>query len=96
MLPSQQPAHELRSRYRLDLLTQFRDGAAVSWQGQDFDFTGVVFDGGDFYGAVFSDGRVSFYRAVFSGGEVSFRTAVASLCSATSVSSTTSNCAFPA
>ena len=25
-----------------------RPGSAVSWQGLNFDFTGVVFDGGDF------------------------------------------------
>ncbi len=29
---------------------------AKSWQGLDFDFTGVVFDGGNFAGAVFSGG----------------------------------------
>ena len=34
-----------------------RPGAAVSWQGLNFDFTGVVFDGGDFSGAVFSGGE---------------------------------------
>ncbi|WP_055526983.1 pentapeptide repeat-containing protein [Streptomyces graminilatus] len=43
-----------------------------SWQGQDLDFTGVVFDGGDFSGAVFSGGRASFGGATFSGGRVSF------------------------
>ena len=47
-------------------------GAAVSWQGLDFDFTGVVFDGGEFDAARFSGGRVSFVGAEFSGGEVSF------------------------
>ena len=31
--------------------------AVVSWQGQNFDFTGVVFDGGDFRSAMFSAGR---------------------------------------
>ncbi len=57
--------------------------AAVSWQGLNFDFTGVVFDGGNFYGAGFSGGEVSFsgaefsgevnfYGAEFSGGTVSF------------------------
>ena len=58
--------------------------AAVSWQGLNFDFTGVVFDGGDFGGAKFTGGRtiflgaefpsgtVSFTRAEFSGGEVTF------------------------
>jgi hypothetical protein len=32
----------------------------VFWQGLDLDFTGVVFDGGDFTGAEFSSGRVRF------------------------------------
>jgi hypothetical protein len=40
------------------------DGAAVSWQGLNLDFTGVVFDGGGFVGAVFSGGIVSFSGAV--------------------------------
>jgi len=43
-----------------------------SWQGHDLDFTGVIFDGGDFSNAVFSDGVVSFSGAVFSNGVVSF------------------------
>ena len=47
-------------------------GAAVSWKGLDFDFTGVVFDGGDFTTAEFSGGTVRFTGAKFSGGEVSF------------------------
>lgn len=41
-------------------------GNIHSWQGHDFDFTDVVFDGGDFSNAHFSGGRVSFVRAVFS------------------------------
>ena len=49
-----------------------RPGAAVSWQGLNFDFTGVVFDGGDFGDARFSDGIVLFQDAEFSGGTVSF------------------------
>jgi uncharacterized protein YjbI with pentapeptide repeats len=48
---------------------------AKSWQGLDFDFTDVVFDGGSFAGAVFSGGMVSFSHAEFSGGTVSFRRA---------------------
>ncbi|WP_053653984.1 pentapeptide repeat-containing protein [Micromonospora sp. NRRL B-16802] len=48
----------------------------ASWRGLDFDFTGAVFDGGDFSDAVFSGGRVSFVGAAFSGGEVSFIAAV--------------------
>ncbi len=47
--------------------------AAVSWQGLNFDFTGVVFDGGSFDDATFSGpSRVSFRDATFSGGRVSF------------------------
>jgi hypothetical protein len=37
-----------------------KDGAAASWQGLNLDFTGTVFDGGDFIGARFSSGMVSF------------------------------------
>src|SRR5207249_2718843 len=48
-----------------------KDGAAVSWQGLTFDFTDVVFDGGDFNGARFSGGTVYFTGAEFSG-RVSF------------------------
>ncbi|MCG3042826.1 pentapeptide repeat-containing protein [Streptomyces sp. S1A] len=47
-----------------------------SWQGHDFDFTGVVFDGGDFSKAVFSGGTVDFNAAVFSGGTVNLGAAV--------------------
>jgi uncharacterized protein YjbI with pentapeptide repeats len=47
-------------------------GAEVSWQGLDYDFTGAVFDGGDFRGAEFSGGTVSFTDTKFSGGEVGF------------------------
>ena len=44
----------------------------MSWQGLNFDFTGVVFDGGDFSGARFSSGIVLLTSAEFSGGEVDF------------------------
>ncbi|MER5347071.1 pentapeptide repeat-containing protein [Streptomyces mirabilis] len=43
-----------------------------SWQGLDFDFTGVTFDGGDLSGVVFSGGTVSFGGAEFTGGTVHF------------------------
>ena len=50
--------------------------APVSWQGLNFDFTGVVFDGGNFTSAEFTGGEVSFDGAMFSGGgEVSFDSA---------------------
>jgi hypothetical protein len=43
-----------------------------SWHGLNFDFTGVVFDGGDFSRAQFPRGEVSFTLAQFSGGVVNF------------------------
>ena len=46
--------------------------AAKSWQGLNFDFTGVVFDGGDFTEAHFSGGTVFFSGAQFSGDAVDF------------------------
>ncbi len=49
-----------------------RPEAAVSWQGLNLDFTGVVFDGGDFTEARFPSGIVLFDGAEFSGGQVSF------------------------
>jgi len=69
------------------IAAHLKDGAAVSWQGLNFDFTGVVFDGGsfgdanfsggkvDFSGAEFADGRVDFVGAKFSGSTVSFNLA---------------------
>jgi uncharacterized protein YjbI with pentapeptide repeats len=49
--------------------------AAKSWQGRNFDFTGAIFDGGDFSAAKFSGGTVSFAGAIFDGGLVSFNEA---------------------
>ncbi|PJE99661.1 hypothetical protein CUT44_03955 [Streptomyces carminius] len=43
-----------------------------SWEGHDLDFTGVVFDGGDFSGASFRSGMVDFSNATFSGSMVDF------------------------
>ena len=67
---------EIRHTLIRVIAAHLKDGAAVSWRGLNFDFTGVVFDGGDFGGAVFSGGQVSFRGAVFSGGQVSFGGAV--------------------
>ena len=45
----------------------------VSWRGHDLDFTGAVFDGGDFRKAVFTDdATISFQGARFVGGRVDF------------------------
>ena len=46
--------------------------AAKSWQGLNFDFRGVVFDGGDFTEAHFSGGTVFFSDAQFSRDAVHF------------------------
>lgn len=59
------------------------EGAQISWQGLNFDFTGARFDGGNFSGAEFSGSAVhfsgakftsvvSFGSAKFSGGTVDF------------------------
>lgn len=56
----------VRDHLRVDI------GGPHSWQGHDFDFTDVVFDGGDFDGAVFSGGIVQFSSAEFSAGAVDF------------------------
>ena len=71
-----------RAAYRADrevrhtairvIAAHLKAGAAVSWQGRDFDFTGVVFDGGDFTTAEFSGGTVRLTGAEFSGGNVYF------------------------
>jgi len=55
------------------ITAHLKEDAAMSWQGLDFDFTGVVFDGGDFTEAKFSGGEISFTGAEFAGGDVSFR-----------------------
>jgi uncharacterized protein YjbI with pentapeptide repeats len=57
------------------ITAHLKDGVAESWHGLNFDFTGVVFDGGSFSGAKFSSGEVDFRGAEFSGWEVDFRRA---------------------
>ncbi|MFG1820585.1 pentapeptide repeat-containing protein [Kribbella sp. NPDC049174] len=47
-------------------------GATRTWHRHGLDFTGAVFDGGDFRGAEFSSGTVDFSGAKFSGGTVDF------------------------
>ncbi|MFW6640745.1 pentapeptide repeat-containing protein, partial [Nocardiopsis algeriensis] len=43
------------------------------WLGKDYDFTGVVFDGGDLSGARFTGGKVDFQETEFPNGMVTFR-----------------------
>jgi hypothetical protein len=57
---------------------RLQPGAAVSWQGHDFDFTGATFDGGDLNNAIFSGGHVRFKRCVFCGERTDFAGAVLS------------------
>jgi uncharacterized protein YjbI with pentapeptide repeats len=65
-------SREVRDTVIRVITKHLKDDALVPWQGLDFDFTGVVFDGGDFTSAQFSGGVVSFAGAKFSGGMVSF------------------------
>jgi len=70
-----QASRQVRHTVIRVITAHLQENAAVSWQGLHFDFTGAVFDGGDFSNAVFSDGMVHFDRAKFSSGTVSFRNA---------------------
>jgi hypothetical protein len=65
-------SREVRHTVIRVISAHLRGDAARSWQGLNFDFAGVVFDGGDFIGTVFSGGHISFYGAEFSGGDVNF------------------------
>jgi uncharacterized protein YjbI with pentapeptide repeats len=67
-----QAIREVRHTVIRVITAHLKNDAAVSWQGLNFDFTGVVFDGGDFNGAQFSGGTVEFDGAEFSGGTVWF------------------------
>lgn len=44
--------------------------APVAWHGYDFDFTGAVFNGGNFRGAQFTGGTVNFSRSQFTCGDL--------------------------
>jgi uncharacterized protein YjbI with pentapeptide repeats len=61
-------SREVRHTIIRVIATHLKDDRSGSWRGLNFDFTGVVFDGGDFSYARFSGGTVSFDRARFSGG----------------------------
>ena len=67
-----QASREVRHTVIRVITAHLKDDASVSWERLDYDFTGVVFDGGDFRGANFSGGNVNFASAQFSGGEVYF------------------------
>jgi uncharacterized protein YjbI with pentapeptide repeats len=65
-------SREVRHTVIRVITEHLKHDAAKSWQALNLDFTGVVFDGGDFSDAVFAGRRVSFFGARFSGGQVSF------------------------
>jgi uncharacterized protein YjbI with pentapeptide repeats len=77
--PSERAAYRANREVRHTIIrlicTHLRSNAAVSWRGLNFDFTGVVFDGGNFTGAEFSGGIVRFEDAVFTSGLVDFESA---------------------
>ncbi len=78
--PAEQAAYRTDREVRHTIIrligTHLRLGAPVPWYGLNFDFTGAVFDGGDFTHARFSSGTVLFTGAEFSGSQVDFRNAV--------------------
>ena len=64
--PAERTAYRANREVRHTIIrligAHLRPGAAVSWQGLNFDFTGVVFDGGDFSAARFSGGTCQLQR----------------------------------
>ena len=58
-----QAIREVRHTVIRVITAHLRKDPAMSWQGLNFDYTGVVFDGGDFGGAQFSGGTVDFSAA---------------------------------
>lgn len=77
--PAEQAAYKANREVRHTVIRcicmHLRPDAPVSWQGLNLDFTGAVFDGGDFGGARFAGGMVRFDGATFVkglGGQVSF------------------------
>ena len=65
-------SREVRHTVIQVIAAHLRNEAAMSWQGLNFAFTGMVFDGGSFAGVEFSSGKVSFDDAKFSSGIVNF------------------------
>jgi len=67
-----QANREVRHTVIRVITAHLKEDAAVSWQGLNFDFDGVVFDGGSFSEARFSGGTANFSGARFSGGTINF------------------------
>ena len=68
-------AREVRHTVIRVITAHLRKDSKKSWQGLNFDFTGVVFDGGDFSEAQFSGGLVDFSGAQFSVNRIGFNRA---------------------
>jgi hypothetical protein len=67
-----QAIREVRHTVIRVITQHLKKDAAVSWQRLNFDFTGAVFDGGNFREAQFSGGIVRFSDANFVSGRVLF------------------------
>jgi len=67
-----QASREVRHTVIRVIAAHLNGTAPVSWCGLNFDFAGVVFDGGDFSGVKFTGGTVNFVGAEFAGGTVNF------------------------
>src|SRR5215467_1902260 len=67
-----QASREVRHTVIRVITAHLNGTAPVSWCGLNFDFTGVVFDGGNFTGATFSGETINFTGATFSSATVDF------------------------
>jgi uncharacterized protein YjbI with pentapeptide repeats len=67
-----QASREVRHTVIRVIAAHLQDGSAAPWRGFNFDFTGVVFDGGSFAQIRFTGGEVSFDNAKFTSGRVGF------------------------
>jgi uncharacterized protein YjbI with pentapeptide repeats len=65
-------SREVRHTVIRVITAHLKGDAAVSWQGLNLDFTGAVFDGGNFAATRFSGGIVLFTQAEFSSALVGF------------------------
>ncbi len=67
-----QAIQEVRHTVIRVIAAHLKKNVKTSWQGFSLDFTGVVFDDGDFSNTRFSGGEVYFTGAQFPGGMVHF------------------------
>src|SRR4051812_28218802 len=65
-------AREVRLTIIKVISDHLRAASSTNWMSRDFDFTGAVFDGGNFSGATFLGGAMLFEEAEFSAGTMLF------------------------